>query len=107
VLARLEDAVGEVYKGMQFAGSEVFKTDLQRDYVFWSKCDGRWGVGPGYRDAIRDYTADQFKSHYDDAHFRIKEMIIRVWERLVGILDGIIRDEGMELETSSVAALEN
>ena len=107
VLARLEDAVGEVYKRMQFAGSEVFKTDLQKDYVFWSKCDGRWGLGPGYRDDIRRYTADQFKSNYADAHFRIKEMIIRLWEGIVGILDGMIRGEGKKLETSPMAALEN
>jgi hypothetical protein len=104
VLARLDNSVGEVYKKMQFAGSEVFKTDVQRDFEFWNKCEGRWGQGSGYRSAIRDYTADQFKSHYDDAHLRIKEMINREWERIVSLLNGMIRDEGKQLEGTSSAA---
>ena len=107
VLDRLENEVGEVYKRMQFAGAEVFKTDVQRDYDFWNKCDRRWGQGRGYRDAIRDYTASQFRSNYKDAHLRIKELISREWEKLVNLLNGMIRDEVKQLEAVSSRALEN
>ncbi len=107
VLARLENEVDEVYKRMQFVGAEVFKTDVQRDYDFWNKCNRRWGQGRGFRDAIRDYTASQFKSNYEDAHLRIKELIGREWEKLVSLLNGMIRDEVKQLEAVSSGALEN
>jgi len=102
VLARLDDAVGEVFKRMQFAGSEVFKTDVQRDFVFWNKCDNL--CGKGYRTAIRDYTAQQFAQHYDDAHLLIKQMVNREWEKVIALLCSMIRDEGKQLEGACVRA---
>ena len=107
ILERVENAVGEAYKRMQFAGREVFKTDLQRDYEFWNRCDNRWSKGKGYRTAIRDFTAEQFESHYEDAHILIKQMINGEWDKIVQLLDGMIRDEAKQLEGASSAAVEH
>ena len=101
VLARLDNSVGEIYKRMQFAGSEVYKSDVKQDYDFWKRCDGRWGRGPGYRDAIRDFTADQFGSHYEDAHDRINKMISEEWGKIVSQLNGTIQEGDGQLEGSS------
>lgn len=105
VLERLEHAVDEVYKRMQFTGSEVFKTDVERDYEFWGRCEGRWGGGPGYRDAIRGYTDNQFKSHYDDAHLRIEDMINREWGKILALLNEMLRDGGEQIDATSAVEL--
>ncbi len=63
------------------------------------------GWGPGYRDAIRGYTDNQFKSHYDDAHLRIKEMINREWGKILSLLNGMIRDGGEQIEAASAVAV--
>jgi len=105
ILERVENAVGEAYKRMQFAGREVFKTDLQRDSEFWNRCDNRWNKGKGYRTAIRDFTAEQFEAHYEDAHVLIKQMINCEWDKIVQLLEGIIQDEAKQLQGASSAAM--
>ena len=105
ILERVENVVDEIYKRMQFAGREVFKTDLQRDFEFWNRCDNRWGQGSGYRTAIRDYTAEQFESHYEDAHVLIKQMITGEWGNIIQLLDGMIKDGGGQLVGLTTAAL--
>ncbi len=107
ILERVENSVGEAYKRMQFAGREVFKTDLQRDFDFWNWCDNRWGKGQGYRSAIRDHTAKQFEGHYEDAHVRIKQIINGEWEKLVQLLDEMIKDGGGQLTGSPPMAAGN
>ena len=94
ILERVENTVDDAYKRMQFAGREVFKTDLQRDFEFWSRCDNRWGTGSGYRTAIRNFTAEQFKHHYEDAHILIKQIINGEWDKIAQLLDEMIRDGG-------------
>jgi hypothetical protein len=94
ILERVENTVDDAYKRMQFAGREVFKTDLQRDFEFWNRCENRWGKGSGYRTAIRDFTAEQFEDHYVDAHILIKQMINGEWDKIAQLLDEMIRDGG-------------
>ena len=55
ILERVENAVGEAYKRMQFAGREVFKTDLQRGYEFWNRCDSAGARGKAI--ALRSGTS--------------------------------------------------
>jgi transcriptional regulator with XRE-family HTH domain len=108
ILERVENAVGEAYKRMQSAGREVFKTDLQRDYEFWNRCHSRWGQGSGYRTAIRDFTEEQLReSHYEDARDKICQMIRVEWEKLVQLLDEMIRDSESQNSGNPSVALNN
>ena len=102
ILERVENAVGEAYKRLQLVGREVFKTDLQREFEFWNRCDHRWGKGQSYHTAIRDHTAEQFEGHYEDAHVRIKQITNGEWDKIVQLLDEMIKDGGGQLAGSSL-----
>ena len=55
----VDAAVDEAFKQIQSSGRETFKETLAKDIAFWSKCERRWGGGPGYRTAIRDMTDER------------------------------------------------
>lgn len=97
VLDSLDATLDSSYRNLQLAGREAFKEELQSDFEFWHECEARWGAGPGYRSAIRDMTDEQFQSHYDDARELVKNMISEEWEKLIALLDEMLKEKGGEV----------
>jgi hypothetical protein len=96
-LDSLDATVDTAYRNLQLAGREAFRDELESDYQFWRECEERWGKGTGYRNAIRDMTDEQFQSHYDDAHEMVKHMISEEWEKIIALLDGMLKEKGGEV----------
>ena len=105
VLGSLAATVDTSYRNLQLAGREAFRNELESDFTFWTECEGRWGAGPGYRNAIRDMTAEQFQSSYDDAHELVKHMIAEEWGKLIALLDGDAQGKGWRGWSCSEAAV--
>jgi hypothetical protein len=53
------------------AGKEMFRPALQDAIELWSRCEGRWGLGPGYRNdvamMVREWFADPNRHHLHEA----------------------------------------
>ena len=69
------------------------KQTLAKDFTFWSKCENRWGQGPGYRLAIRDMTDDEFEMNCEDAHKFVNNLLLSEWEKLIVQLEGMLQDQ--------------
>jgi hypothetical protein len=96
VIGRIDAAVDEAYRRIQSAGREAFKQTLAKDVEFWSKCESRWGQGPGYRTAIRDMTDEEF------AHERLTEveklvvaMLEDEWAEIVELMESMLQDKAL------------
>ena len=93
VLQSLDAAVEAAYRNVQLAGREAFEDHLRVDVAFWGKCQGRWGGGTGYREDIRDLTGGQFESSYDDAHQLVRNRIGEEWDKIVRLLEGLLKEK--------------
>jgi transcriptional regulator with XRE-family HTH domain len=102
VVQSLDVNVDAAYRTLQMAGQKAYKDELEKDQTFWDECEGRWGAArlvPGgkYRDEIREMTDEQFQSSYDTARLLLKDMIGKEWERLIGVLNGMLKEKGTEI----------
>jgi transcriptional regulator with XRE-family HTH domain len=95
VIASLEASVDTAYRNLQVAGREAYKKELESDYAFWTKCGGLGGKG--YCKTVGQVTDKQFQSSYDDARQLLKEMIAKEWEKLMDLLDGMLKEKGGEV----------
>ncbi len=63
------------------AGEETFRPALQDASDLWSKCEIRWGRGPGYRkdvaEAMRDWFAEPARDHL---HRALEVRVKTAWE---------------------------
>jgi transcriptional regulator with XRE-family HTH domain len=90
IIGRLDVALDESYSRLQIAGNETFRQTLAQHNEFWARCEGRWGGGPGYRNAIRDMTDEEFEAHCDDSRAIIGSLITEEWQKLVALLRSIL-----------------
>ena len=98
----LENAVSEAYKWIQVAAKDAFQRSLEPDRPFWRSCQDRWGLGRGYREAIRVMTANQFRSNYGNAHQTVRILVLAEWSRIIELLEGMSNDGGdRSADTSS------
>lgn len=97
VVAHLDLAADEAYKNIQGVAREAFRTEFQQDRPFWLECRGRWGLGSGYRENIRDMTADQLASCYEDAHLAVRRLVGEEWAKIVALLEEMLEEhDGQE-----------
>jgi hypothetical protein len=94
VVARLDLAVVEAYRAIQEVARETFRRELQQDRTFWQECRGRWGQGPGYREDIRDMTAEQLASNCEDAHSAVRQLVTEEWAKIVALLEEMLEEHG-------------
>jgi len=102
VVHSLDVNVDSAYRTLQLAGQKAYKDEMENDQHFWHECEGRWGAArlvPGgkYWDEIRDMTDVQLQSSYPNAHQLLKEMIGKEWDRLIGVLNGMLKEKGTEV----------
>lgn len=95
IVGSLEVCVDTAYRNLQVAGREAYKKELESDYAFWTQCGGLGGKG--YCKTVGQVTDKQFQSSYDDAYKLLKEMIGKEWEKLIDILDGMLKEKGGEV----------
>jgi hypothetical protein len=112
VMDSLESAAETAYRNMSVGGQAAFQSELEHDYGFWGRCEERWGAerlvrGGKYRDEIRDLTAEQVGTSYDDAHQVVKHLIADEWKKIVKTMEDMLREgEGQsdrrQVETEAV-----
>ncbi|HLQ31990.1 MAG TPA: hypothetical protein VK457_04820, partial [Chloroflexota bacterium] len=61
-------------------GQEAFRPALKDDFGLWSVCEGRWGRGSGFRDAV----VQEVSQWFDDTarkrlHRRVELQIQKAW----------------------------
>jgi hypothetical protein len=100
IIGRVDVALDEVYNRLQTAGHETFKQTLAQHYKFWESCGGRWGGGPGYRNAIRDMTDEEIEAHCEDSKAILASLITEEWRKLVDLLLSIL-DENRGVEAAA------
>lgn len=100
VVGRIDAAVDEAYRRVQASGREAFKQTLAKDYEFWSKCENRWGAGPGYRVDISKYTEQEFDRDFlKEVQTLIVGLLESEWGAIVGLMESLLK----EVPTESVA----
>jgi hypothetical protein len=98
-LTETEKAVAEFYQKAQALGETAFETELSGDFGYWSKTQGRWGQGPGYRDDIKHWTDEWFRSVAREEREKfINTEVGRAWEKMLA---------GLNAQISSKEQLEN
>jgi transcriptional regulator with XRE-family HTH domain len=95
VLHSVDTAVGTAYSNVQLAGREAFKDELRGDMPYWQRCQARWGSGEPYKPHIRMLTGDQFDSSYDDARQLVRNRIGEEWDKIVRLLEGLLKEKGV------------
>lgn len=93
VLESLDATVDGAYRTISIAGREAFYTTLQSEYAFWGECERRWGAGKGYKVAIRDMTAAQFRERCENARAMVRTMIENQWREVVGVLNSMLKEQ--------------
>lgn len=91
VINRIDSVLDEAYRRIQSSGRETFKQTLAENYLFWNKCEERWGKGSGYRAAIRDMTDEELERNCDEAQTFIVNMLDTEWEGLVSVLENMLQ----------------
>lgn len=94
VVGRIDAAVDEAYRRVQASGREAFKQTLAKDYGFWSKCEGRWGAGPGYRDDISLYTKQEFDRDFlQEVEKLIIGLLESEWTAIVALMENLLKEQ--------------
>jgi hypothetical protein len=94
IVSRLDAAVNEAYRRIQMTGREAFKQSLAKDYAFWSRCQNRWGQGPGYRSAIRDMTDEEFAQEcLRDVQTQIASAIHSEWKTIIELMRASLQEK--------------
>lgn len=63
-------------------GEETFRSDLVNDAAFWTKCEGRWGWGAGYRDDVAEMVEEWFEaSERENLHSSAERKIKSAWRK--------------------------
>jgi transcriptional regulator with XRE-family HTH domain len=96
IVARVDAALDDSYRRIQASGREAFKQTLAKDYAFWSKCEDRWGQGPGYRLAIRDMTDQEFDQEFLQ---EVKKLIVGLldgeWSEIVKLMESLLQERDL------------
>lgn len=97
-----EQAFAAYFIEVQQIGEAAFAEQLRQDHAYWSKCQGRWGLGPQYKEDIRAYTANWFA---DDArqsrHELIEREMQRRWQECIRKLEEQLQSSGGGEERSA------
>ena len=94
ILGRIDAATDEAYRRVQAAGREAFKQTLAKDFDFWTKCENRWGQGPGYRSDIRDMTDEEFDQEFlVEVQKLVIAMLVKEWELVVELMEGLLQEK--------------
>jgi hypothetical protein len=86
IVERVDVALDESYRRLQASGREAFKQTLAKDIEYWMRCEGRWGQGPGYRDAIRSYTDQEIENQRAALGELLRGLLSTEWRSIVGLM---------------------
>ena len=80
----------DLLRASQNFGRTIHTYDLEPDGNLWDDSDSEWGKGPGYRDRVVKHHEDWFDNKRDGLERRIKELMDREWENLLGRVSAIL-----------------
>ena len=96
-LSEIEKAVTEFHKNAETLGGTAFETELSGDFNYWSKTQGRWGQGPGYRDDIKDWTDEWFNEDTrKEREGYINGEVVKAWQKMLAGLSAQISSKEEE-----------
>ena len=71
-------------------GVSIHTDDMQSDSSFWSKCEDRWGKGPGYRNDVLDINKKWFETNRAKVDAKVEDIVGREWEQILNRLSDIL-----------------
>ena len=71
-------------------GVTIHTNDMQPDSNFWSRCEDRWGLGPGYRNDVLDIHREWFEANRAMVDAKVQDVAEREWEQLLKRLSDIL-----------------
>ncbi len=84
----VDAATNDFHKWAQDLGEAAFKAPLGDDGKYWNECQGRWGLGPGYRDDIKQWTKTWFEDmSREERRAFIEAELQKRWKSLLAALD--------------------
>ena len=84
------NSVNALLQASQNFGRTTHTYDLEPDGKLWLDCESEWGKGPGYRDRVVKRHEDWFDIKRDGLERRIRELVDREWENLLGRVSAIL-----------------
>ena len=72
-------------------GIGVHINEMKPDSQHWSRCEDRWGQGPGYRDDVLGYHREWFDNVRQGVENRFQRILEQEWQRLVTRLSDILQ----------------
>jgi transcriptional regulator with XRE-family HTH domain len=93
ILERVDVALDESYRRLQASGRETFKQTLAKDFAFWAQCDGRWGQGPGYRDAIQAMTDAELEQQREELKALLCGLLVTEWRGIVSLMTALLQEK--------------
>ena len=96
-LSEIDNATAAFYKNAETLGGTAFETELSGDFEYWSKTQGRWGQGPGYRDDVKDWTNEWFNEDTrKEREGYINTEILKAWQKMLVELNAQISSKEHE-----------
>ena len=71
-------------------GVSIHTHDMQPDSNFWSRCEDRWGKGPGYRNDVLDINKKWFETNRAKVDAKVEDIVEREWEQILKQLSDIL-----------------
>jgi len=102
-LSEVDRTVSEFNKMAESLGETAFEAELSGDFSYWSKTQGRWGQGPGYRDDIKNWTNDWFSEEKRKEREQfINAEVQKIWQKMLLELSAQISSKEQEAIVESV-----
>jgi transcriptional regulator with XRE-family HTH domain/GTPase SAR1 family protein len=93
-----EKAFADLFQWAQVLGEGSFHEPLGEDSKYWQKCQERWGDGPGYKSAIKTWTAEWFgKEAAQSRRVFIEIEMQRKWKDTLNKLNGLLSSTPTEV----------
>jgi transcriptional regulator with XRE-family HTH domain len=93
---QIDQAIAEFEQHVQAVGESAFSEQLRSDANYWTKCQGRWGQGKGYKDDLAYWTKQWFEedsTHRKDRYDYIDREVQRRWREMLVKLSTQLRSD--------------
>ena len=92
----LSSGTEALLQASQQMGRKFHTEYMQPDDLFWSRCVGEWGQGPGYKVRVANHNRDWFANDLYGISDEVEELVRRGWEQILSRVEAILPDDDDE-----------
>ena len=71
-------------------GATIHTNDMQPDSDFWTRCENRWGQGPGYRSDVTLFHEEWFEANRPSLEPKVRSLVERGWDRILNRMSTLL-----------------